>query len=371
MAKRAAAAVPILAQRGHLDPASPRGRAIALDFAAMGQPMPLRRGRLRVVTGLFVRPRAGLVLRVASCANRRSRAFDVREEMIDDAQAFTPLVIELALGDACERIEGEIACLAPMAPHARVERVTPAAAKGLFDAHVAFYDRAYFDAKKAGVTRKYQRLTRAAEPGPPREPTAPATGLLRYAEAGPCAIDASDAARTAGVAWLTVANTIPFRATYDGSTVHLVHDGLEAAARATRTAWRTHFGDAFATVHEGALLYFAKYFTPHPAGEPHFFVKPPCLFATPPGWSVLVEGVHGPGYDVLRGVVDTDHFHALPAVFALHGHEPVVVPRGRIVARLAPIPRALLHVEAHVGSVEALATGPARRADAIFGVVAP
>jgi hypothetical protein len=96
-------------------------------------------------------------------------------------------------------------------------------------------------------------------------------------------------------------------------------------------------------------LYLTKYFTPHPPGEPHFFVKPWALTATPPGWSSLIEGVHGDGYDVLRGVISTDSFHATPAVFRIHREGARVnVAEDAPLLRVIPIPRSLLDGEIRV-----------------------
>jgi len=64
---------------------------------------------------------------------------------------------------------------------------------------------------------------------------------------------------------------------------------------------------------------------------------------TPPGWSCLLDGIHGSGYDILRGVVSTDLFHATPAVFWLHQlHTSIEVPRGKPLLRGLPVPRSLL-----------------------------
>lgn len=108
-------------------------------------------------------------------------------------------------------------------------------------------------------------------------------------------------------------------------------------------AWRDAVGGGARLEHPGSELYLTKYFTPHPPGEPHFFVKPWALTATPPGWSCLVEGIHGDGYDVLRGIVSTDVFHATPAVFRVHREGAwIAVPEGAPLLRVIPVPRSLL-----------------------------
>jgi hypothetical protein len=53
--------------------------------------------------------------------------------------------------------------------------------------------------------------------------------------------------------------------------------------------------------------------------------------------------MHGDGFDVLRGVVATDMFHATPAVFQLHrAGEPIRVRFGEPLLQVLPIPRTLL-----------------------------
>jgi hypothetical protein len=73
-------------------------------------------------------------------------------------------------------------------------------------------------------------------------------------------------------------------------------------------------------------------------------VKPASLLATSPGVSTVIDGVCGTGYDVLRGVVHTDGFHATPAVFRLSPGS-IEVPRGTPLAEMFPIPRELIDAE--------------------------
>ena len=89
-------------------------------------------------------------------------------------------------------------------------------------------------------------------------------------------------------------------------------------------------------------FYLTKYFTPHPNGEPHFFVKPWAFTSTPHGWSSVLEGTRGDGWDVMRGVVWTDRFHATPAVFSLQPGRRVRVPEGAPLLEVTAVPRRLL-----------------------------
>jgi hypothetical protein len=288
-----------------------------------------------VFTGLFVRPRPGWRLRVSSLANRRSWLYSVEELLVDDSDAFTPLMLDVVPTRDVEslRLEGEVATIGVLPA-----RVTHTAASlgeddAVARAHVGFYDGEYFDTKKRGnVARKYRDdIVRSPRPAS-EEPAA-----MRIVHGGPVHVEAlTDRAR--------VRNAISFVATFDGYKVHIEpHPGeLETLARGTRDAWdawRSASGVAF---HDGALLYLTKYFTPHPAGEPHFFVKPPTLVATTPGTSTLIDGIPGGGYDVMRGVVRTDSFHAVPAVFQLwQPGTTISVARGTPLCDLFVFPRAL------------------------------
>src|SRR5262249_1700659 len=112
---------------------------------------------------------------------------------------------------------------------------------------------------------------------------------------------------------------IGFSTTCDGHTVAPDYDrpALRRLTAGIQPASVEAEGPDLVAKPPGALLYLTKYFAPHPPGEPHFFVKPWALTVLPPGWSALVDGMHGPGYDVMRGVVHADQFFATPAVFQL------------------------------------------------------
>jgi hypothetical protein len=137
---------------------------------------------------------------------------------------------------------------------------------------------------------------------------------------------------------------VPFTATYDGYTLTVDHDraALERYAAEVRDTWRRWLDASATASHEGALLYLTKYFTPHPPGEPHFFVKPCALVASSGGSSTVIDGRAGAGYDVMRGVVRSDTFHAAPAVFQLwRPGDTITVARGAVLAELFAFPREL------------------------------
>jgi hypothetical protein len=345
------AALPRLAAQGFLARdgrwhAALAGGVVTTPRAGLGP------ARVRLWTGLLARPDRGVWLRVSATANRRNRLVEIDEHFIADDGAFVPIMLEITLRpDAPDRVrlEGEIATIAPIAPGARLDEIPLADAPAIGEAHAAFYDAAYFAAKKGDPTRKYRKMKL---PEPADE------AASRVITCGPSAHTITTAARVAGadgpasqprsdapIARVVFANLVPFAARFDGLTLAIEPDrrALDAGARAVEQAFSAALGPSFVEQHRGALWYLTKYFTPHPPGEPHFFVKPWAFVQTPPGWSSLLEGVHGDGFDVLRGVVATDVFHATPAVFHVHRTgDPIEVAARAPLVHVLPIPRRLL-----------------------------
>jgi hypothetical protein len=319
---------------------------------------------LRIFTGLLVRPEPGIWLRLTSAANRRNTLFETAEQLIPDDGKWVPLVLELKIrrgAPAAFRLEGEAACLGPLRPGARFESVPVGEAPELALSHAGFYDRGYFEDKREEVTGKYRRLVtgdRDADPELPEARCRVATiGKSRHAvvaldgfttASGPAVERRPKAPRLDTVVFR---NELAFSALYDGHTMALEYDRarLRERTRPVQDAWRGAVADGAALEHPGSELYLTKYFTPHPPGEPHFFVKPWALTATPPGWSSLLEGAHGDGYDVLRGIVSTDVFHATPAVFRVHREGAWLrVPEDAPLLRVIPLPRAIIGRELKV-----------------------
>lgn len=308
--------------------------------------------RVRLWTGLLLRPDEGVLLRVSATANRRNRLVEVEEHFIADDGAFVPLVLTLTLSaDAPDRVrlEGEIGTVAPTCRGACVEVVPLAGAREIGEAHADFFDPAYFEVKKGEPTRKYRRMKARDQP---EEPDAEAR--CRVVLVGPPSHRVSSVGLLASsngvhegdaVPRVIFENLVSFEARWDGHTMTVEPDlkALAAGGRAVERAFTEAMGEGFVEGHRGAVWYFTKYFTPHPPGEPHFFVKPWAFFTTPAGWSSLVEGLHGEGWDALRGVVATDVFHATPAVFHVHrAGDPIRVRAGEPLIHALPVPRRLL-----------------------------
>jgi len=282
---------------------------------------------IALFTGLYVRPRPGVRLRLSATANRRSLAFGVAEVILDDPSRWTPIVLAITPRSDAIVLEGEVATLAPLPARIELARCSLAEAPEVAAAHIRFYDGEYFATKQRGqVARKYRDEVT-------RRPAPPATGepALTIVEAGPRCVELrGDRA--------VFVNPVAMTATFDGLHVLVEPDRDQLARYATevRAAWEG------VACHQGALLYLTKYITPHPPGEPHFFTKPCALVATSPGVATVIDGICGDGYDVLRGVIRSDAFHAAPAVFQLwQPGRTVAIPRGAPLAELFATPAVL------------------------------
>ena len=346
------AAIPRLLAQGFLRRGGAWHEALASGFVQTSRAL-LGRPRIRLWTGLLARPDAGVWLRVSSSANRRNRLIEVEERWIPDEGELVPIILDIAIrDDAPDRVllSGEVATLAPMSPKVVVEDTALADARAIGAAHAAFYDPAYFAAKKGEPTRKYRKL----KPLPAAEGEGEGPARCRVVRAGPVGhsvttfahIDGAEGPRQSesAVPRVVFSNLVSFEARFDGHTLSIDPDrrALEAGAREVESAFASVFGPSFIEEHRGALWYLTKYFTPHPPGEPHFFVKPWAFVQTPPGWSSLLDGLHGDGFDVLRGVVSTDVFHATPAVFHVGRiGAPIRVAAGAPILQVIPVPRQL------------------------------
>ncbi|MBL9105580.1 MAG: hypothetical protein JNL82_31880 [Myxococcales bacterium] len=348
--RRLAAALPVAVRRGLLREGSAWHRRLAAG------PWWVESGALHCWTGLLVRATADAWLRVAPPANRRALDHVCATTWIPPSADPVPLVLRLTPSHHRDlELHGELATLAAFSPRHSIDERPLAAVPELAHAHLEFFDAAYFDRKRDKSTFKYRNHTRHKPP--PAADLAPCT----LAAAGPSSwsivalgdrVDTPDgpdlpAPTTARVAALEVRNALDLAVHHDGLHVtakFLNDDELAARARAIEAAFES-LGPAVRArlaAHRGALWYFTKYFTPHVAGEPNFFVKPSALLTTPHGVATVLEGACNPTWDVLRGVVATDLLHVMPAVFRIHAPGDFEVPRGAPLLHAIPTPAALL-----------------------------
>ena len=202
------AVLPRLLAQGVIRQDDPLATTFADDFIRIERSS-AGHDRVRLWTGLCVRPDPGVWLRVSATANRRNRFIEVEEAFITDDDAFAPLILTIELpGTAPDRVmlDGEIATLAPVSPGARIDEVTLAQAPEIGAAHAAFYDERYFEAKQRTVTAKYRKL-----PLPEDAPGNEGPAHCRLILAGP-----RGHTITGPPACVDFSNQIPFEASYDG-----------------------------------------------------------------------------------------------------------------------------------------------------------
>ena len=311
------------------------------------------RGVLWIWTGLLVCPADRIWARVARATNRRNLFVDVRETFAPPG-AFTPIVLGLAPrfagGPKTINIVGDLATLAPAMGELEIEQRALAEAPELGRAHAEFYDASYFSSKKRTSTKKYKKLV--------ANPVATQAGAIEVVQAGPCPMEVAREGLVASAAEpvpvrtrdgapprVRFLNLVDFEARHDGKDLRLRfdRDALRRHVATLERKWTELYGAAYLADHQGAVFYLTKYFTPHVAGEPHFFVKPWAFVRTPPGWSSIVEGAAGDGFDVMRGVVETDRFFATPAVFHVHRLGAAIhVAAKAPLAEIYPVPRDIL-----------------------------
>jgi hypothetical protein len=291
---------------------------------------------------------------------------------------YTPLVV--VIRPAVPRgtdvlVAGEVATVSVLQPGVVVERHTVVERPTAAERHLAFYNPTYFATKKGRPTRDYRRLVAAA----------PSTSvdLVETVDAvSPSTVldivnivdtaDTADTGKVAGAgqaitrfsahlptgpapqvpahlgdhAVFEVQHQLDVSMQFDGRAVTATIDPnqLQRGARAVEQALRTALGDEAVNAAPGAVMYLTKVVSLHPPGEPFFFTKPWCFAVTPPGWSVVLEGVPDPdgAFDVLRGVIRSDVFHATPAVVSIRRPGSFHIRRGQPLLRLWAMPNALL-----------------------------
>lgn len=295
-------------------------------------------GRVALWTGLLLRSATEQTLWSSDAGARRNRDVAVGELARVVGPRWMPLVLELRPRPRLERcvLGGELATLAAVDP-VSWRFVDLADARDIGEAHLRFYDAAYFADKREGPTRKYRRMLGDAVDARVSVPTVVRAGSCTVAAEACEREHTADGVVRGRLQRLVFRNALRFEARFDGRKVHVDadRDQLARNASAIDACWRGVFGEQRVAEQRGALWYLTKYFTPHVDGEPHFFVKPGVLSATPAGVATLVDGIGDEGYDVLRGVVRTDRFGAVPAVFSMWGSGTTIeVPVGRPLARM-------------------------------------
>jgi len=337
-----AAAVERGGREGLIDPRSPWWRSFRQD------PLPVRGNRALVWTGLVVRPRAGLWLIVGGAFNRRSR-IAVVDHVVSDPERFVPLVVEIDLRDVGREVcwmEGELACVTPVAPRVRVRKERLTAGAPELKAFAGFFSEAYFETKAQHPTAAYVRQTRD------RRVKAAETCEARLLFAGPDVHGIGEfkrfiteagfagAPRSPGTLQFALVRHIArLRWTWQGQTHTSFEVGQRRLLPALEALWKASIGDAAPSGFE----FLANYALGEHWDQPYVQVQPWAFLPTPDGWSTLVDGVHHPPeYDGMRAVIATDWFHALAMVLRLFGPGKVDLPPRAPLLRALPVSRPVL-----------------------------
>lgn len=327
-----ATAAPIVVRRGL--------RAIEATSGVRARSIDGRTVALSIDTGLAVAPADGVIVVVERAYNRRDRRVAIEPSEIAAARAPTPIVLEvrLALGRGDEaRLDGELATLSPFAVAPEVRWLQGVDARPLARAHLDFFDRAYFEDKREGPTRKYRTSIASTKPPARDDEGACAIELALLGGARPRVTRSA-----AGVLRVELAVELPITLTFHGQRIEPRLDRAALARRAEGIAasLRALFGEEIRD-DTGALLYFTSYVTAHTAGDPHLFFKPATLLRTPPGWHTVLDGPAHDAWEGLRGVVASDRFHAIPAVVEMLPGR-VTLAAGTLVGCARPVPAWLL-----------------------------
>ena len=330
--QKARAVGPMLVARGIVNDveASELSRLVVDERNATGR-------SFRIWTGWLVRARKGQVWRMSHAGNRKSQYFSVSERYVTDTDRFVPLYVTVTPKARNLTIAGEIATLGPLPADCHVQSTDLGRMPDVGRAHADFYNEAYFAEKKTGSTKKYRKEIDFERAGPEKGEL---TLVTLSKEDGESILFVRDNA-----VHVLFHNHVSFRATFDGHTLDIEPDvqSLADGAKRIEATWGRVYGSSAVERDRRALWYLTKYFTPHPPGEPWMFVKPWAFVKTSPGHCCLIDGIPGDGYEVLRGIIRTDQFHALPAVIALTpAPRPVEVPKGAPLFRAFAIPRSMV-----------------------------
>ena len=317
------------------------GRLLVDPVPARARALGPREIELTFDTGLALEPAPGVVLCVERAYNRRDQRVTVVEQELAAPTSGTlhiTLRVRLSRKDGPTELAGELASITPFAPTALPHATTLAQAPDVGRAHLAFFDRSYFDDKRAAPTGKYRaRLAGRAEP-----PADAGEARMLVVHAGGAAPTLARSA--AGVVRVELPLELDAVLRFHGQRVAAELDPkrLAARARGIEAVWGETFGELAAPT-AGAVLYFTGYATPHAPGDPHVFFKPATLASLAPGWLAVLDGPAGDGWEVLRGVTVPSLFHALPAVIELH-RERVALAAGTPLLRVRPVPERLAHL---------------------------
>ncbi|MFD9464591.1 hypothetical protein [Streptomyces sp. NPDC060027] len=310
-------------------------------------------GEIHIWTGLLARAAPGSCILLGPAFNRRCR-IHVGESVIADDTKFVPLVLRLdplSINTATALNRGELACLTPLLAKTslRTERIR--ANPALVTEFDEFYDPEYTTRREGRKqTGKYRRLvqgersdswvnqeSRIIDLGGPECFT-----IRSFSEFVTSTGPAEGHPYQETLSYADVRTICRINGRYDGSYVSGPFVKIDRPARKLAALW----DDVGANLSGTALKLLTNYANrvADQLQEPHITVVPWLFVATPSGWSTLIDGYSARHLEGLRGIISTDLYPFNPApVMRVDGPGGFALPKGAPLARILPVPRALLH----------------------------
>ena len=279
--------------------------------------------------------------------NRRS-PLAVREHVVTDADRYTPLVLDIDLAAVTAQetwVEEEIGCVTPVRPAIRFSVQPVQSAPDVGVAAVRFYDTSYFAEKRVRATGDRKLHGGLSSDGPDQADCRVTYGgprslrvSGRWTRAGPEGWSRWGRTADASLAQVIIRSACQLQARWDGRSFTDLTADMPASRQRLARLWRRLYGPGA----EDALEFFSRYLIGTAPDEHYFAVQPWVFVQTPPGWSSLVDGFHGPIYDGMRAVIATDAFTTSSMLYRLFRPGLVRIARGAPLLRVLPVPRSVL-----------------------------
>lgn len=320
-------------------------------------------GILSLFTGLLIRPASGVWLLLSGASNRRSRV-DLLECVFCDERSFVPVILRIDISSKRGQevwLDLELGCITPLRPNVSMTISPLEEEPRVGHAFNDFYQERYFTRKaEKKPTGSYRKLV-AREPQEAREGHAQCHLFIagenihrvdtfhRFATAlGEVSKNPTEDDLQFGV----VCNIADFQGHWDGQKVRDLSVNMPTeSVQKFRATWERLFGKE----HVSKIDWLEEYAIERPGlvwGEPFLQIAPWVFAMTPPGWSSITEELHVGELEGLRGVISTDSFFHLGFVYQFYKPCHFEIARGTPLARVLPVPRALLKSSFRMLSLE-------------------
>jgi hypothetical protein len=262
-------------------------------------------------TGLEISHRTEATLAIGRAMNRRDRRVRALPRPVPSARA---LVIELAIHLARNSsmvLRSEVANIGAFISDPKLDLRRASDARDLLGSHATFFYEEYFRKKRGAPTGKYKRILATRSTDATDATLADDDPAIVVTTVGP--VPASIARGDDRISALSIPVELTLALEHHGLGVGIAMrpELVRRRAELIERTMRDVLGDAATN---GAIRYFTTYATAHAPGDPHFFLKPATLVASPADIRAVLDGPDGEGIEGMRGVTEPAWFHALPAV---------------------------------------------------------